>query len=59
MIDVDNADIGIVALTIIASGCVAAAAWTQLEFAIVKEVILVCVAGIAGQMGAKKTPPSP
>ena len=51
MIDIDNADIGIVVLGAICIGCVLAAAFSTIEIVDVKEIVLVCVSGIAGQMG--------
>lgn len=52
MIDIDNADLGMVALAAVAITCVCVAGFKGV-FLIsdVKEIILVCVSGIAGQMG--------
>lgn len=54
MLDIDDNDIGMTVLGLIAIGCLGAAAFSPITFMQVKEVVLVCVAGITGCMGTKK-----
>ena len=54
MLDIDDSDVGMVVLGLIAMSCIASAALSPMTIMDVKEIILVCVAGVAGRMGMKK-----